>query len=171
MPDQRVVVLVGLPASGKSTWVAERGGVAISSDELRRWLRDDAADQSIHGVVFRLMREFVRLRITLGAPVTYVDATNLTRKHRRPFVKIAEHMGCICEAVFFDVSVDVCVSRNEQRDRKVPAAAIRAMAERLQAPSENEGFANVTLVYAQPPDSRSRSAGMNAPPPGGTISG
>ena len=144
--EQRVVVLVGLPASGKSTWVAEQGGVAISSDELRRWLRDDAADQTIHGLVFRLMRDFVRMRITLGAPVTYVDATNLTRKQRRPFIKIAEHMGCVCEAVFFDVPVEECLRRNELRDRKVPAEAIRAMAGRLQVPTESEGFAAVTRM-------------------------
>ena len=146
MPEQRVVVLVGLPASGKSTWIAEQGGVAISSDELRRWLRDDSTDQSIHGLVFRLMRDFVRMRISLGAPVTYVDATNLTRKHRRPFVKIAEHMGCVCEAVFFDVPLEECLRRNEGRVRKVPAEAIRAMAERLQMPSESEGFRVVTLI-------------------------
>ena len=140
MPEQRVVVLVGLPASGKSTWVAEQGGTAISSDELRRWLRDDATDQSIHRIVFRLMRDFVRMRISLGALVTYVDATNLTRKHRRPFIKIAEHTGCVCEAVFFDVPVDECLRRNELRERKVPAEAIRTMAGRMQAPEEAEGF-------------------------------
>ena len=149
MLEQRVVVLVGLPASGKSTWVERQGGVAISSDELRRWLRDDATDQSIHRIVFRLMRDFVRLRISLGAPVTYVDATNITRKHRRPFLKIAEHMGCVCEAVFFDVPLEECLRRNEQRARKVPADAIRAMAVRLQPPSESEGFRSVTAIVRQ----------------------
>ncbi len=149
MLEQRVVVLVGLPASGKSTWVESQGGVAISSDELRRWLRDDATDQSIHRIVFRLMRDFVRMRISLGAPVTYVDATNLTRKHRRPFIKIAEHMGCVCEAVFFDVPLEECLRRNEGRIRKVPAEAIRAMAERLQPPAECEGFRSVTAIVRQ----------------------
>ena len=146
MPEQRIVVLVGLPASGKSTWVAERGGVAISSDELRRWLRDDATDQTIHGLVFRLMREFVRMRVSLGVPVTYVDATNLTRKHRRPFVKIAEHMGCVCEAVYFDVPVEECLRRNEGRERRVPEGAIRAMAGKLEPPEEREGFRVVVVV-------------------------
>ena len=146
MPEQRVVVLIGLPGSGKSTWVAKQNGVAISSDELRRWLRDDATDQSIHGLVFRLMRDFVRMRISLGAPVTYVDATNLTRKHRRQFIKIAEHSGCLCEAVYFEVPLDECLRRNEVRDRKVPADAIRAMAERVEPPSESEGFRRILTL-------------------------
>ena len=137
---------MGLPGSGKSTWVANQGGVAISSDELRLWLRDDPADQSIHALVFRLMRDFVRHRIALGAPVTYVDATNLTAKHRRPFIKIAEHSGCQCEAVFFDVSIDECLRRNATRARQVPEDAIRAMASRLQPPAATEGFAAILRI-------------------------
>lgn len=140
------MILVGLPASGKSTWVAQQGGAAISSDELRRWLRDDATDQSIHGLVFRLMREFVRLRIQLGAPVTYIDATNLTRKHRRPFIKIAEQMGCHCEAVYFDVPVEECLRRNQRRARQVPEGVILAMAERLHPPSAEEGFQAIVII-------------------------
>ena len=137
---------MGLPGSGKSTWVAKQGGVAISSDELRLWLRDDPADQTIHALVFRLMRDFVRHRIALGAPVTYVDATNLTAKHRRPFVKIAEHTGCQCEAIFFDVPIDECLRRNALRSRQVPEEAIRAMAGRLEPPRTEEGFFRVNTV-------------------------
>lgn len=151
MPEQRIVLLVGLPASGKSTWVEDQGGVAISSDELRRWLRDDPTDQSIHGLVFRLMRDFVRHRIALGLPVTYVDATNLTRKHRRPFLKIAEHSGCTCEAVFFDTPLEECLRRNQSRQRQVPEDAIRAMAARLQPPTPSEGFAAVRLILPPQP--------------------
>ena len=31
----RVVLLVGLPASGKSTWAREQGGGVLSTDEIR----------------------------------------------------------------------------------------------------------------------------------------
>ena len=146
MPEQRIVVLVGLPGSGKSTWVAQQGGVAISSDELRRWLKDDATDQSIHGLVFKLMRDLVRHRLAHGITETYVDATNQTPKTRRAIKKISDHKSARCEAVFFDVPLEECLRRNVLRSRTVPEAAIRAMALKLEPPSLEEGFASIHNV-------------------------
>ena len=82
----------------------------------------------------------------IAAPVTYVDATNLTRKHRRPFIKIAQHMGCRCEAVYFNLSLEECLRRNAMRRRQVPEDAIRTLAERLQVPEITEGFDAVLIV-------------------------
>ena len=48
--------------------------------------------------------------------------------------------------LFFDVPLEECLRRNEQRARKVPADAIRAMAERLQAPAECEGFIETRII-------------------------
>lgn len=145
MPKQRVVLLVGLPASGKSTWLAGRSGV-LSSDAMRTLVRDDETDQSIHGLVFKLMRDFLRYRLQLGAEVTYIDATNLTRKHRRPFVKMAQYAEASVEAVFFDTPLEECLRRNAARERVVPPEAITMFAARLQPPSHEEGFSLVQRV-------------------------
>src|ERR1035438_1329956 len=47
-----IVLLIGLPGSGKSTWVAKQKAVALSSDAVRELLADDPTDQSIHARVF-----------------------------------------------------------------------------------------------------------------------
>ena len=44
----RIVVLVGLPGSGKSTYLKRMGVEGLSSDAIRKWLVDDETDQSIH---------------------------------------------------------------------------------------------------------------------------
>ena len=142
----RVVVLIGLPGSGKSTWAARYGAAAISSDEIRRWLADDPTIQTIHRRVFATVRYLLRHRIELGRPYTFIDSTNLTRKERRPYVKIAELYDCDVEAVFFDVPVEVCKERNIARSRVVPAEAIEEMARRLTRPMPDEGFSRITLV-------------------------
>lgn len=145
-PNQRVIVLVGLPGAGKSTWLARQGVEALSSDAMRLLLRGDVADQSVNSEVFALLRQLVRQRLQLGVPVTYIDATNLTRRERRQWIKIADWFGASCEAIFFDESVETCLERNQKRPRVVPEAVIWRMAGRLTPPEPPEGFAMVQVV-------------------------
>ena len=142
----KILVLVGLPGSGKSTYLEELGANAVSSDEIRRLLADDAADQRIHRRVFAVVRNLIRHRIEIGRPVTYVDATNLTRRERRQYIRLGELYRCDVEAVFFNVPLDICLERNRLRSRVVPEDAVREMARRLVAPTLAEGFTKVTAL-------------------------
>jgi predicted kinase len=142
----RVVVLIGLPGSGKSTYLERLGATGLSSDWLRKVLVDDETDQTIHAQVFETLRYLLRQCLALGREVAYIDATNLTVEERHPYVAIGRAYGRQIQAVFFDVPLEVCLERNRWRGRAVPEEAIRKMAAKLQAPSPAEGFDEILVV-------------------------
>ena len=140
-----MVILIGLPGSGKSTWAAGRKGV-VSSDEIRRLLVDDPGDQSVQRVIFAVLRAIVRRRLELARPVTYVDATNLTPRERRPYIQLARMYGAASEAVFFNTPLAVCSERNRARARVVPDEVMLRFAAKLIPPRTEEGFARIDVI-------------------------
>jgi predicted kinase len=145
-PKGYVVLTIGLPGSGKTTWFKRRGVTPLSSDMLRSILFDDITEQRYQGLVFSTLRSLLRARLIAKMPWNYVDATNLSPHERRQWIKMARSFGYEVHAVFFDVPFEVCMERNMRRDYMVNEAAMRSMAERLRPPSFKEGFHKITVV-------------------------
>jgi predicted kinase len=141
-----VVLAIGLPGSGKSTWFKRHSVVPLSSDLLRTILFDDVTQQKYQDLVFSTLRALLRARLIAHMPWNYVDATNLSPHERRGWIKMARDFGYEVHALFFDVPVEVCLERNRRRERVVPEDAMQRMAEKLRPPTFDEGFSKITVV-------------------------
>jgi predicted kinase len=145
-PKGIVVLAIGLPGSGKSSWFKRKNVVPLSSDMVRSLLFDDVREQRFQDLVFSNLRSMLKGRLIAKRPMNYVDATNLTPQERQHWIKLAKDHDYEVHAVFFDVPLEVCIERHQRRDRVVPEDVMRRMAAKFRAPTFAEGFAKITVV-------------------------
>jgi protein phosphatase len=148
LPADALVLLVGIAASGKSTFAARhfRDTEVLSSDRLRAVITDDPHAQNATDDAFDLLHRILELRLRRGR-LTVIDATNVegwaraeliaaARRHRRPTV-----------AIVLDVPLEEALRRNLERPMpRPPANAIRRQARWLAdsiVEIEHEGHAAV----------------------------
>ncbi|HSZ63877.1 MAG TPA: AAA family ATPase [Terriglobales bacterium] len=141
-----VVLAIGLPGSGKSSWFKRHNIHPLSSDLLRELLFDDAQEQRFQDLVFSNLRSMLKARLIARRPLNYVDATNLTPHDRHSWIKLAKDYGYDVQGVFFDVPLEVCLERHQRRGRVVPEDIMRKMAGKLKPPTFDEGFSKITVV-------------------------
>ena len=145
-PKGAVILAIGLPGSGKSSWFKRHNITPLSTDLLRSILFDDPTEQRFQDLVFSNLRSMLRARLIARRPLNYVDATNLTPHERHSWIRLAKDYGYEVQAVYFDVPLEVCLERNQKRSRVVDEGVMRRMAEKLKVPKFEEGFSKITVV-------------------------
>jgi predicted kinase len=147
-----VVLAIGLPGSGKSSWFKRNNITPLSSDMLRALLFDDPTEQRFQDLIFSNLRSMLKARLIARRPMNYVDATNLTPHDRHSWIKLAKDFGYEVQAVFFDVPLEVCLERNQKRQRVVEEDVMRRFAGKLKPPTFEEGFSKITVVRVKQKD-------------------
>jgi predicted kinase len=137
-----LAVLVGVPASGKSSFV--RAHLAGSHRHVSK-------DLLGHGRGDARQRAAIEAGLRAGASVV-VDNTNVTPGDRAPLIALARSHGARVVAYYFETAVSEAVARNRQRTgtARVPAVAIYMAARRLEPPSAAEGFDALFQVRLRP---------------------
>lgn len=132
-----LVVLVGLPGSGKSTYYFSN--YAATHEHVSKDLMKTKSGARQRGLIEKTLRA--------GRSVV-VDNTNATPEIRAELVQIGKALGARLVAVHFDTPVPDCVARNRGREGKgrVPDVAIYAMKWKLKPPTTEEGFDEILVV-------------------------
>lgn len=151
LPDPSLVLLVGVAGCGKSTFAHRHFTPTeiASSDELRAMVADDPTDQRASGDAFKLLRIILDMRCKRRL-TTVVDATNLERRARKPYLRTAEERGVAPVAIVLDVPLALCLRRDAERsERYVGEAVLRrqyADLERTREQLPDEGYAAIHVL-------------------------
>lgn len=141
---------MGASGSGKSTWAASRyrSSEIVSSDALRAVVGSSEHDLEASADAFALLDRIVAARLRRGLPVV-VDTLGLDAHQRLHYLELGRAAKLPCVAIFFETPPTVCRQRNSQRDRRVPAAVLRAQLAKAAAAREvleREGWDRLEVV-------------------------
>ena len=157
----KLIVLVGPPARGKSTWrekflasQTEEWVIASTDDLVEEWAAergltyDEVWGQVPWGQFNKTFKDAYQNALTVGKNVI-IDRTSMSAKNRRDYFKDLPE-GTEVEAVVFVVD-DVELKRRmkerkEATGKSVPYAAVAAMQQRYEAPTRAEGFTKITYI-------------------------
>jgi predicted kinase len=136
----KLAIMCGLPRSGKTTLakrLAHEGWVQVCPDEIRMELHGQPfvkeAESRVWAVACDRARDLLK-----GDHNVLIDATNLTKKSRSSWCKLADEFGLILDIYLVETPLEVCLERNTGTGA-VPEDVLRRMNETYQRPTETEG--------------------------------
>lgn len=150
---QRIILLKGLPASGKSTYakkiVDETPGayVRVNKDDLRSMLHNSRWSKSNEKQVLRIRDLIIEDALKNGQSVI-IDDTNLAPKHQARMVELATKYEVSLDVfdMFLDISVEECIRRDLKRENSVGEKVIKDMYKKFIAPKNEKTNLN-PLVF------------------------
>lgn len=134
----RVVLLCGLPGSGKDTWIAQRHPElpTVSLDSIRRELGTDARENQ--GQVVQSARAACRELLRTGTTFVF-NATNVVRQTRTRWINLFADYNARIELVYVEPPFERLLRQNSNREDPVPESIVRKLAGRCEPPTWAEG--------------------------------
>lgn len=139
--NKALIILVGPPASGKSTWgkkfAQENNLTYVSTDAIRAELGRGEGDQNVSAAAFATARS--RVSAALGAGKSaMIDATSVTKKARKDWINLGRGHGAFIIAVAFEVPREELLRRDAQRERHVGPEIVDRFLNKYERPSDTE---------------------------------
>lgn len=127
-------MLVGPPASGKSTWADDNFAPSqiVSSDRLRSVAGEHELDLSATDDAFELLERIVDMRMGRRL-TTVIDTTGIDQRRRQRYLGVARRNGVAAVVVRFTTSAAECRRRNRERSHPVPVKALDALSKAARA--------------------------------------
>ena len=131
MKKLKVKILIGIPASGKSTWSEDfvcknSDWVRVCRDDFRAMLKSQpVCEPKIESLINTLQDNVILDSLSRGLNVM-IDNTNLKVSYIEHFCELVKHHASV-EFQVFDISLSKAIERNSNRDKKVSEDVIKKM--------------------------------------------
>jgi len=151
----KFIMLVGLPASGKSTMANEisvkENAIIHSSDNLREELFGDINDCNKNDELFKELHRRIKVDLLNNNNVIY-DATNISHKRRSVFLDELKNINCQKICYLIATPYEKCLEQNLHRGRRVPEHVIKKMYLSFYIPQFYEGWDEINIVWNYNPN-------------------
>lgn len=138
---KQVIVLKGLPGSGKSSWA--KNLIAKNPNAYKRVNKDDLRDMVDGGKwskdsekLIIILRDIIIMEALDNGNHVIVDDTNLHPKHEERIRELVKGKAEVVIQDFTDISVQTCIKNDLNRDRSVGEKVIRDMYNQFLKPKQ-----------------------------------
>ena len=106
---KKLILTVGLPRSGKSTWAKEQGFPIVNPDSIRLSLHGQRFQPEAEGFVWAIAYLMADALFKAGHDTVIVDATNITKKRRQAWID--KFMDCEVIYKIISTPAETCIER------------------------------------------------------------
>lgn len=149
----KLTLLIGPPASGKSTWIKNnrKNEVIISRDNIVEELAnkkglsyaDSFNDKELQNEVNKQLQKDIHFNFYNEKNII-VDMTNMSKSSRSKFLNMGKEKNYYCIGIVFEVEKYELYRRSEQRKqetgKEISNEIIDSMLSRYEKPTKEEGF-------------------------------
>jgi predicted kinase len=132
-----VIVMSGLPASGKDTWIKNnnKGMPVVCLDDIRTEIGISPEDNQ--AVVIQYAKEMAKKYLRKKTSFIW-NATNVTKMMREQLVDLFISYDAKVKIVYIEAPYEEIITRNSGRDKPVPEKVIEKLIDKLEVPDVTE---------------------------------
>ena len=145
--DKKILILtIGLPRSGKTTWAKKQGHPIVNPDSIRLALHGQAYVPDAEPMVWVIAKYMVKALFLAGHTTVVVDATNTTVKRRSDW----RSDDWSLQGALFSTSADECIQRAKDTDMENLVPVIERMSLSFEPVNMSElEFAGDDLIFTE----------------------
>ena len=129
-----MILTVGLPRSGKSTWAKTTGHPIVNPDSIRLALYGMAFQKEAEGFVWAIAKCMVKALFLAGHDTVILDATNTTIKRQEDWNEMAGDIGAVVSFKVIYAAPTECRERAREGHREFLIPVIDRMSDNWEHP-------------------------------------